>query len=70
MGSADSIEFRGEPILYAVTIPSAAAHPGVAREFVRFIISSEGEAILQRAGFKLLPKPVVVGTPPFAIGPS
>jgi hypothetical protein len=42
----------------------------VAREFVRFIISSEGESILQRAGFKLLPKPVVVGTPPFAIGPS
>lgn len=69
MGSADSVEFRGEAILYAVTIPRAAAHPGVAREFVRFILSSEGQAILQRAGFKLLPKPVVSGTPPFAIVP-
>ena len=70
MASADSVEFRGEPILYAVTIPAAAAHPGVAREFVRFILSREGQAILQRAGFKLLPRPVVSGTPPFSIGPS
>jgi len=70
MGSTDSVEFRGEPILYAVTIPTAAAHSAIAREFVRFIISSEGQAILQRAGFRLLPKPVVSGTPPFEIGPS
>jgi len=70
MGSADSVEFRGEPILYAVTIPTAAAHSAIAREFVRFIISSEGQAILQRAGFRLLPKPVVSGIPPFEIAPS
>ncbi len=69
LGSADSVEFSGEPILYAVTIPSAAAHPAGAAEFVRFLLSSEGQSILERAGFKLLSRPVVSGTPPFEIGP-
>jgi molybdate/tungstate transport system substrate-binding protein len=47
----DSVEFRGEPILYALTIPNAAPHPKVARAFVDFVRSPEGAAILQHAGF-------------------
>lgn len=47
----DSIEFRGEPIRYALTIPTRAPHPALARAFVEFVGSSEGIAILQRAGF-------------------
>jgi molybdate/tungstate transport system substrate-binding protein len=67
LGSADSVDFRGEPILYALTIPKAAAHPDLARSFVQFILSSEGQEILRQAGFTLLPKPQVTGTPPFEI---
>jgi len=69
LGAADSIEFRGEPILYALTIPEAAAHPVAAREFVRFVFSAEGQAILRKAGFTLLPRPQVSGTPPFELTP-
>ena len=64
LGATDSVEFRGEPILYALTIPLGASHPEVAREFVRFLFSAEGKEILRRSGFKLLEHPVIVGQPP------
>ena len=51
--AADSVEFRGEPILYALTIPRAAPHPATAAAFVRFVLSPEGQAILRRSGFLL-----------------
>jgi molybdate/tungstate transport system substrate-binding protein len=54
---ADSVEFRGEPIVYALSIPRRAPHPGTAREFVRFVFSSEGKSILQKNGFLVLEKP-------------
>jgi molybdate/tungstate transport system substrate-binding protein len=57
----DSVEFRGEPIVYGLTIPKAAPHPGTARAFVRFIFSPEGQAILRADGFTVLDKPVVGG---------
>ena len=69
LGTPDSVEFRGEPILYALTIPRAAGHPVVAREFVRFTLSSEGQEILRRAGFSLLARPLTVGTMPFELSP-
>jgi molybdate/tungstate transport system substrate-binding protein len=68
LGSADSLEFRGEPIVYAMTIPSRAAHPGAARAFVRFVLSPAGQGILAKAGFRLLPKPIVAGAGPGAEG--
>jgi molybdate/tungstate transport system substrate-binding protein len=58
---SDSVEFRGEPIVYALTIPTAAAHPGTAQAFVRFIFSPEGQAILKDNGFMLLEKPLLGG---------
>lgn len=64
LGAVDSVEFRGEPILYALTIPKAAPHPASARAFVRFVLSSEGQAILRRAGFVLPGRPVFVGPAP------
>jgi molybdate/tungstate transport system substrate-binding protein len=57
----DSVEFRGEPIAYALTIPRAATHPGTAREFVRFVFSPEGQAILRANGFTVLEKPLLGG---------
>jgi molybdate/tungstate transport system substrate-binding protein len=55
------VEFRGEPIVYALTIPTAAPHPRTAQAFVRFIFSREGQAILKGDGFTLLEKPVLGG---------
>ena len=39
-------EFLGEPIVYGVTIPRNAPHPNLAAEFVKFVISPEGQGIL------------------------
>jgi molybdate/tungstate transport system substrate-binding protein len=39
-------EFTGEPIIYGITIPNNAPHPGIASEFVSFLISAQGQAIL------------------------
>lgn len=64
LGSADSVEFRGEPILYAVTIPSAAPHPELARAFVQFVLSEAGQTILRQAGFTVLSRPLLTGEPP------
>jgi molybdate/tungstate transport system substrate-binding protein len=59
--SRDSVEFRGEPIVYALTIPTAAPHPRTAQAFVKFIVSPEGQAILKDNGFVLLDKPLLGG---------
>lgn len=56
------VEFRGEPIVYALTIPTAAPHPATARAFVRFVFSAEGRAILARNGFIVQEQPTVAGT--------
>lgn len=58
----DSVEFRGEPIVYALTIPAQAPHPEVARAFVRFVLSPAGGRILEKAGFHLLPRPGLIGS--------
>ncbi len=60
-GGRDSVEFRGEPIVYALTIPRAAPHRNSAQAFVRFVFSSEGQSILKRNGFLLLERPLLGG---------
>lgn len=60
---ADSVEFRGEPIVYGMTIPREAPHPEAGLSFVRFVLSAEGRAVLERHGFLVL-------TPPLAGGPE
>lgn len=57
----DSVDFQGEPIVYALTIPTAAPHPRTARAFVRFVFSPEGQEILRKNGFTVLDKPVLGG---------
>jgi molybdate/tungstate transport system substrate-binding protein len=65
----DSLTFRGEPIVYALTIPVGAPHPALAATFVRFALSAEGRTILQRNGFVVLPTPLIVGSPPAGLLP-
>ena len=62
--SGDSLTLRGEPIVYALTIPVGAPHPALAAAFVRFALSADGRSILEKNGFVVLPSPVFVGTPP------
>lgn len=65
----DSVEFRGEPIVYALTIPRNAPHPEVAEAFVRFIFSTEGQRILAEAGLQPAVPPVLggPGRPPLSL---
>jgi molybdate/tungstate transport system substrate-binding protein len=57
----DSITFRGEPILYGLSIPRAAPHRQLAEQFVAFLLSSRGQGILRAAQLDALATPVVVG---------
>jgi molybdate/tungstate transport system substrate-binding protein len=57
----DSLDFRGEPIVYALTIPTDAPHPRTAEALVRFVLSPEGQSILKTDGFTLLEKPLLAG---------
>jgi molybdate/tungstate transport system substrate-binding protein len=59
--ASDSVEFRGEPIVYALTIPAKAPHREVAAAFVRFLFSQEGQAILRTNGFNVLDRPLLGG---------
>ncbi len=38
-------EFRGEPIQYALTIPTNAPHPDAAIQFVEFLLGADGQRI-------------------------
>jgi molybdate/tungstate transport system substrate-binding protein len=58
---SDSVEFRGEPIVFALTIPTAAPHPGTAEAFVNFVFSPEGQAVLRANGFTVLERPLFGG---------
>ncbi len=67
--TSDSVEFRGEPIVYALTIPRNARHPEVAEAFVRFVYSTAGQRILAEAGLQPLSAPALggPGQPPLSL---
>jgi molybdate/tungstate transport system substrate-binding protein len=60
----DSLTIRGAPILYALSIPTAAPNPAAAQAFVRWLFGPDGRAVLARNGFTLLDRPVVHGSAP------
>jgi molybdate/tungstate transport system substrate-binding protein len=57
----DTIEFRGQPIVYGLSIPTRAPHPGLASQFVAFVLSDEGRRVLRAAKLDALEQPVLVG---------
>lgn len=65
----DSVEFRGEPIVYAFTIPRGAPHPRVAEAFAAFMLSAEGRRILAEAGLQPAVPPALggPGRPPLSL---
>lgn len=58
----DTLVMRGEPIVYAFSIPAAAPHPALAERFVSFLLSPDGRRMLRAAKLDVLDPPVVVGT--------
>ena len=69
--AGDTITIRGRPILFGLSIPRAAPHPRVAEQFVAFLLSPEGRAILRHEHFDALEAPSIVGTaPPVLTSPA
>lgn len=58
----DTIELRGEPIVFALGIPTRAPHPAVAERFVAWLLSEAGEQTLRAFHLHLLDPPELVGT--------
>lgn len=57
----DSVTFHGEPILYGVAVPHAAADTTHGHQFVQFMLSADGQRILHNASLDALDKPIAVG---------
>ncbi|MFN2317674.1 MAG: substrate-binding domain-containing protein [Gemmatimonadales bacterium] len=68
---SDSITITGEPILFALTIPTRAPNPSAAAAFVRFTLSDAGQDILRRSGFTVVFPPTLggPGRPPDGVFP-
>jgi molybdate/tungstate transport system substrate-binding protein len=56
------VEYRGRPIIYALTIPSDAPHPAVARRFLARFFAEPTRQTLRAAHVDLLDEPVIVGS--------
>jgi molybdate/tungstate transport system substrate-binding protein len=54
-------EYIGQPILYGLSIPSAAPHPAAARRFLTLLFSPESVAALRASHVDMLDAPIVVG---------
>jgi len=69
LAGRDSLEFRGAPIAYALTIPRDAPHPDVAAAFIAFLVSDEGRTVLEGAALTPIERPVVggPGVPPAGV---
>ena len=57
----DSVEMKGEPILYAFSVPRSAPHKSLGEKFAAFLLSDAGRRILTREHLDPLPAPVFVG---------
>ncbi len=60
--AGDTLEMRGTPIRYGVSIPTGALQPDRAAAFVRFLFSLAGQRILRAEYLDVLSTPTVVGT--------
>lgn len=58
------LTLRGAPIVFALTIPVRAPEPARARDFVRYLLSPAGGAVLAATGFTPLATPEWVGDVP------
>ncbi|MEA3351219.1 MAG: tungstate ABC transporter substrate-binding protein WtpA [Chloroflexota bacterium] len=54
----ETVTKKGKPIVYGVTIPKDAPSPELALEFVKFLLGSEGQAIMEQQGQPPIVPPV------------
>ena len=58
---ADTVTFRGTPIVYAFSIPRQAPHPALAERFAAFLASADGRRLLRAARLDALDRLEIVG---------
>ena len=65
----DTVSVAGSPIELALSIPIDAPNPAIAEAFVQFVLSPDGQAILEDTGLLTVDPPVVAGDPPASLFP-
>lgn len=67
----DSITMRGQPIVYAFSIPRAAPHPELAIRFAAWLMSAEGKRVLRAEMLDVLEHHTIAGegAPPALLAP-
>ena len=58
----DSLTIRGQPIVYAFTVPTRAPHPGIAMRFAVYLASPDGRRVLRGAKLDVFDSYIVVGS--------
>ena len=58
----DSVTMRGQPIVYAFTVPTRAPHAALAAKFAAYLASDDGRRVLRGAKLDVLDRYIVVGT--------
>ena len=58
----DSLTMRGQPIVYAFTVPVHAPHPALAAKLAAYLASADGRRVLRAAKLDLLDPYLIVGT--------
>jgi len=53
---------RGQPIVYAFTVPTRAPHPALAAKFSAYLASPDGRRVLRGAKLDAFDTYIVVGT--------
>jgi molybdate/tungstate transport system substrate-binding protein len=54
-------EMQAQPIIYAVTVPLNAPHPEQASRWIEFLLSAQGQGIMQKNGFEVVKQPIASG---------
>jgi molybdate/tungstate transport system substrate-binding protein len=57
-----TLTIKGQPILYGLTVPTAAAHSAAAKRFLDYLTSPQTIPAVRAAHVDMLDHPVVVGT--------
>jgi molybdate/tungstate transport system substrate-binding protein len=60
--AGDTLTIRGRPILFGLTVPTAAPHRALGDRFVGYLMSNEGRRILRREHFDALDLPMLDGS--------
>ena len=63
----ETLELRGRPIVYALSVPLDAPHPATAARAASFLLSADGARIMRAARLDIIHPALVVGTIPAAV---